>query len=387
MNIDAALVERLEQRKQQQLYRDRLIVDSPQGREVIIDGQYYLSFCSNDYLGLANHPEVAADLRQAAQDFGVGSGASHLVSGHSRVHCQLEDELAQYTGRERALLFSSGYMANIGVIVALLGRGDTVLQDRLNHASLLDGGLVSRAKLVRYKHNDLSDLNFRLSQVQSGKKLIAVDGVFSMDGDIAPLDQLSSLADSAHAWLMVDDAHGLGVLGANGGGTTEHYGLSQADVPILMGTLGKAFGVSGAFVAGSSALIETLIQYARSYIYTTAMPSVLAAAILRSLKVARSESWRREKLNRLIERFRCGASQLGLSLLPSKTPIQPIVLGDAEKTVQAGKRLKEKGLLVGIIRPPTVPNGSARLRITLSAAHEMSDVDKLLDGLEGLADG
>lgn len=363
------------------LYRSRRIVSSPQGIVLNVDGRTLLNFCSNDYLGLANHPSVVAAFKHGTDRYGVGSGSAHLLCGHSVAHHALEEELAEFTGRERALLFSTGYMANLGIISALAGRGDTVLEDRLNHASLLDGGLLSAAQFKRYRHADMGHLEANLTRA-SGRKLIVTDGVFSMDGDLAPLDALSSLARKQNAWLMVDDAHGLGVMGRRGGGILEHYGLGRNDVPILMGTLGKAFGTFGAFVAGSHELIETLIQKARTYIYTTALPPAVAEATRVSLNMAIAESWRREKLAELIRRFSRGAAQLGLTLLPSASAIQPVVIGDSQETMFVGKALLEKGFLVGAIRPPTVPQGSARLRITFSALHEAHHVDRLLEAFE-----
>ena len=341
-----------------------------------------LSFCSNDYLGLANHPEVIAALRRGAEQWGVGSGAAHLVSGHSAAHEALEVELAELTQRPRALLFSTGYMANLGVISALAGRGDTVMEDRLNHASLLDGALLSRATLRRYPHGDAAALG-RIA-VDDPPRLIASDGVFSMDGDLAPVPDLARIAQETGAWLLVDDAHGLGVLGREGRGTLDHLGVDALDVPILMGTLGKAFGTFGAFVAGSSELIETLIQRARSYIYTTAPPPAMAEAARAGLAIARRDGWRRERLRALIDRLRTGAAQLGLPLADSSTPIQPLMAGSTEQALAWSGTLEAAGILVTPIRPPTVPEGTARLRITLSAAHSGTDVDRLLDALAAL---
>jgi len=376
-----ALEAELKRRQQQQLYRSRLVVDSPQGAEICIDGNRYLNFCSNDYLGLASHPDIVNAMQRALREFGVGSGASHLVNGHSRYHHELEEALAEYTARPRALLFSTGYMANLGVVNALLGKGDAVFEDRLNHASLLDAGLLSGARFRRYRHGDASDLTRQLSQSDAQRRLIVTDGVFSMDGDYAPLPALARAAQAHHAWLMVDDAHGLGCIGPDGGGSLSHFGLQEAEVPILVGTLGKAFGTAGAFVAGSEVLIETLIQQARTYIYTTAMPPAIAAATLVSLKLARQESWRRERLAELVARFRRGTAQLGLALCASESPIQPIIVGTAAQALRLSEALRAQGILVTAIRPPTVPAGSARLRVTLSAAHQVAQVDRLLEAL------
>ncbi|MHA6198583.1 8-amino-7-oxononanoate synthase [Pseudomonas wadenswilerensis] len=371
---------RLDERRAADLYRQRPLLQSPQGPEVVVDGQALLAFCSNDYLGLANHPEVIAAWRAGAERWGVGGGASHLVVGHSTPHHELEEALAEFTGRPRALLFTTGYMANLGAVTALVGQGDTVLQDRLNHASLLDAGLLSGARFNRYLHNDAESLGKRLDKAE-GNTLVVTDGVFSMDGDIADLPQLVQRARARDAWVMVDDAHGFGTLGRNGGGVAEHFGLGVDDVPVLVGTLGKAFGTAGAFVAGSDELIETLVQFARPYIYTTSQPPALACATLKSLQLLRDEQWRREHLAALIAQFRTGAEAIGLELMDSFTPIQPIVIGDAGRAMQLSRMLRERGLLVTAIRPPTVPAGSARLRVTLTAAHSAAQVQLLLNAL------
>lgn len=400
------LADRLERQQAQGLYRIRQRLDGPQGVDVTCAGRRCVSFCSNDYLGLANHPAVVRALQEGASRFGAGSGASHLVSGHGRAHEALEEALAEWTGRDRALLFSTGYMANLGVLVALAGRGDHIHADRLNHASLIDAARLSGARMRRYPHGDDTRLaaaleaspgsipgsipgSMPVSIPGSGQRFIVTDGVFSMDGDLAPLDLLAGLAARHDAWLMVDDAHGLGVIGPDGGGALAHYGLGQAEVPILVGTLGKAFGTFGAFVAGSSELIETLIQFARSYIYTTALPPAVACAALAALRVAREEPWRREGLASLVERFRLGAGQLGLPLgqrppAAPPTPIIPLLLGETGLATALGDALLERGLLVTAIRPPTVPRGTARLRITLSADHTDAQVDHLLETLSGL---
>ncbi len=374
------LASRLAERRAAHLYRQRPLLEGPQGPEVLVDGRELLAFCSNDYLGLANHPEVIAAMRAGAERWGVGGGASHLVIGHSAPHHELEEALAEFTGRPRALLFSTGYMANLAAVTALAGQGDTVLEDRLNHASLLDAGLLSGARFSRYLHNDAVSLSNRLRKAE-GNTLVVTDGVFSMDGDLADLPALCAEARRANAWVMVDDAHGFGPLGASGGGIVEYFGLGLDDVPVLVGTLGKAFVTAGAFVAGSEELIETLIQFARPYIYTTSQPPAVACASLSSLQLLRDESWRRDHLNRLIARFRAGAAEIGLSLMDSPTPIQPILIGDSERALQLSALLKERGLLVGAIRPPTVPAGSARLRVTLSALHSEAQLERLLDAL------
>jgi 8-amino-7-oxononanoate synthase len=372
---------RLAARRAEHLYRQRPLLQSPQGPEVIVDGKPLLAFCNNDYMGLANHPEVVAAWQAGAERWGVGGGASHLVIGHSTPHHALEEALAEFTGRPRALLFSNGYMANLGTVTALVGQGDTVLEDRLNHASLLDAGLLSGARFSRYLHNDSDSLASRLDKAV-GDTLVVTDGVFSMDGDIADLPALAKAAKAKGAWLMVDDAHGFGPLGANGGGIVEHFGLGIDEVPVLIGTLGKSFGTAGAFVAGSEELIETLIQFARPYIYTTSQPPALACATLKSLELLRTEHWRREHLTALIKQFRAGAQALGLQLMDSFTPIQPILIGDSGRALRLSQMLRDRGLMVTAIRPPTVPAGSARLRVTLSAAHSEAQVQLLLQALE-----
>jgi 8-amino-7-oxononanoate synthase len=372
---------RLAARRAEHLYRQRPLLESPQGPEVVVDGKSLLAFCNNDYMGLANHPEVIKAWKAGAERWGVGGGASHLVIGHSTPHHELEEALADLTGRPRALLFSNGYMANLGAVTALVGQGDTVLEDRLNHASLLDAGLLSGARFSRYLHNDPDSLNNRLEKAV-GDTLVVTDGVFSMDGDIADLPALAKVAKEKNAWLMVDDAHGFGPLGANGAGIVSHFGLSMDDVPVLIGTLGKSFGTAGAFVAGSEELIETLIQFARPYIYTTSQPPALACATLKSLELLRTEHWRREHLKALIKQFRDGAQAIGLELMDSFTPIQPILIGDSGRALRLSQMLRERGLMVTAIRPPTVPAGSARLRVTLSAAHSQAQVQLLLKALE-----
>lgn len=371
----------LQQRADASLLRRRLTLESPQGPRVRLGGREYLNFCSNDYLGLANHPRVVESLRQAALRYGVGSGASHLVCGHSLPHRQLEEALAAFTGRPRALLFGSGYAANTAVLATLLETGDRVFEDRLNHASLLDGGLHSGARFRRFPHNDVAALADRL-EPNDGCALVAVDGVFSMDGDSAPLPQLAALCRERGAWLMVDDAHGFGALGERGAGSLEQAGLGVDEVPVLMATLGKALGVSGAFVAGGELLVESLLQRARHYIYTTATPPALAAATLTALQLLAEESWRREHLAALVARFRAGAAALELPLMESASAIQPLPVGDSARALRLSQRLRERGLLIGAIRPPTVPEGTARLRITLSAAHDTADIDRLLEALD-----
>lgn len=348
--------------------------------ELLVDGRRCLAFCSNDYLGLARDPRVAAALAEGARKWGAGSGSAHLVTGHSTEHHALEEELAEFAGFPRALLFSTGYMANLGLVCALAGRGDLVAEDRLNHASLIDAARLSGAAVRRYTHADADAAARRLAHF-GGRKFIVTDGIFSMDGDAAPLAALAAVAELEGADLLVDDAHGLGVVGARGRGSIDAAGLAPASVAALVGTLGKAFGTFGAFVAGSEELVETLIQRSRTYIYTTAPPPAVAAAARAALAIAREDEWRRERLAALVSRFRAGAASLGLSLAPSATPIQPVIAGDAHAALDAAARLFEAGLWVTPIRPPTVPAGSARLRVTLSAVHGEADVDRLLASL------
>jgi len=379
------LQQALQQLQQDGLYRSRRILESPQGPEITIDGRKCLNFCSNDYLGLAAHAEVQRAFIKGVQTWGCGSGAAHLVNGHSRAHHALEEELAAFTGYPRALLFSTGYMANLGIAQALLERGDGVFEDRLNHASLLDAGLLSGARLQRYRHGDTNDLQDKLAARDRGEKLVMSDGVFSMDGDLAPATELAQICQQHGAWLMLDDAHGLGVLGERGAGCVEHFGLSNQQVPILMGTLGKALGTAGAFVAASEELIEYLIQKARSYIYTTASPPAVAEATRVSLQLVQREGWRRQTLQQLIRQFRSGAEQLGLQLMPSSTPIQPILVGETEAAIALSRQLLEQGILITPIRPPTVPRGTARLRLTLSAAHSPAHIERLLGAFEAIS--
>jgi 8-amino-7-oxononanoate synthase len=374
------LEQELARRRAQHLYRERLVLDSPPGAEVRLGAEKLLSFCSNDYLGLANDPRVIAAMGAGAERYGVGAGASHLVSGHSRAHHAIEEELADFVGAERALLFSTGYMANLGVVSALTDRHDVIFEDRLNHASLIDAARLTRAKVSRYPHADTNRLA-KLLALARKPGMITTDAVFSMDGDLAPLAELCALASQHGARLLADDAHGFGVLGKDGRGSFEQLQLPLAPPVILMATLGKALGVFGAFVAGEAALIETLIQRARTYIYTTALPPAVAEAARASLLIARTEGWRRERLQALVGKFRTGAQSLGFVLTASTTPIQPLMFGESERALEISRRLRARGILIPAIRPPTVPEGSARLRITFSAAHEAAHVDRLLDAL------
>ena len=378
-----ALAATLAERQSSGRYRRLRTRSGEQGVSVIIDGKEMLSFCSNDYLGLAAHPTITKAFINAAETEGVGSGAAHLLSGHSYYHQQLEEALADFMGQQSVLLFSSGYQANLGVIDGLMSRGDVVIQDKLNHASLLDGGRLSAAKSWRYHHADMGSLQRRLRQTEdSDCRLVVTDGVFSMDGDLAPLEPLIQLTQKHQAALMVDDAHAIGVLGKHGRGSVEHWQVKAEHMPIVMGTLGKAFGTAGAFVAADKDVIETLIQQSRTFVYTTAQPAAVAAASLASLVLVRTENWRREKLQTLIEQFRKGAAELGIATMNSLTPIQPIMIGDDKKAIVIGQELESRGFLLGVIRTPTVPLGSARLRVTLSTNHTEQNIKQLLEALE-----
>ena len=340
-------------------------------------------FCSNDYLGLCDHPQLIEAVTRAAQQHGAGGRASHLVNGHTEEHEALEQELASFTGRERALVFSTGYMANLAVVQALSGTSAIVLQDRLNHASLIDAARLAAPRgLHRYAHGDADDARRRLAAAvahqPTASRLLVTDGVFSMDGDLAPLPELAQLAKEYEAWLIVDDAHGIGTTGANGAGCCEFFALGSRDVPVLIGTFGKALGSFGAFVAGDSLLVEWLLQTARPYIYTTALPPAVAAATRASLQVLRSEPWRQANLQANIRLFRARAQQLGLPLLTSHSPIQPVILGSEQRSLQVSQKLRERGFAVTAIRPPTVPKGTSRLRVTLSARHQPAEIDALL---------
>ena len=365
------------------LLRRRRVLESATGTRVVENGREYLSFCSNDYLGLASHPALIAAAQQAAAQYGVGAGASHLVSGHGAAHHQLEAALAAFTGQPAALLFSTGYMANLGIVTALLGRDDEIFADKLNHASLNDAALLSRARLTRYPHLDLAALEKRLADSKARRKLVVTDAVFSMDGDIAPVPELLTLCERYDALLLLDDAHGFGVLGAGGQGVLEHFGVASERI-IYMATLGKAAGVFGAFVAGSAELADYLVQRARSYVYTTAMPPSLAAALVASLQLIEGEAWRRERLRELAEVLKQGLNLRRWRLLPSITPIQPVIVGANEEVLAVSEALRGRGIWVPAIRPPTVPKGEARLRVSLSAAHSPEDVTRLAQALNQL---
>lgn len=374
----------LNERKEQGLLRRRRLLESPQGTHIRVDGQDVLSFCSNDYLGLAHHPALIDAVRDAVTGAGVGSGASHLITGHHRLHHDLEEILARFVGFPRALLFSTGYMANLGVVSALVGRGDAIFADRLNHASLNDAAVLSRAELKRYPHNDMDALEKLLAVSTAKRKLVLADAVFSMDGDIAPVRELLALCEKRGAWLMLDDAHGFGVLGENGRGVLDHFNLHTSRI-IYMATLGKAAGVAGAFVAGEDVLINSLIQNARTYVYTTATPPMLAGALIASLKLIEAESWRRSHLKLLIDTLRAKLNLNRWSLADSSTPIQPLMIGSNDEALNVSERLLERGILVPAIRSPTVPRDTARLRISLTAAHTVEDVARLTEAINEMA--
>ena len=369
--------------RQQGLLRRRRVVEGPQGAALRVDGADCLSFCSNDYLGLASHPALIDAACAGAGRYGVGAGASHLIVGHGEAHHRLERELAEFVGLPQALLFSSGYLANLGVVSALLGRNDAVFADKLNHASLNDAALLSRAEFLRYGHGDLARLERMLAASPRRRKLVVTDAVFSMDGDIAPVAQLLALCERHDAYLMLDDAHGFGLLGQGGRGVLEHFSVSSPRI-VYMATLGKAAGVFGAFVAGSPELIETLVQRARSYVYTTALPPLLASALSASLGLIRAEGWRRTHVRQLTAYLRDNLKLGRWRLMPSETPIQPLLVGPNRETLALAEALLQRGIMVPAIRPPTVPKGQARLRISLSAAHRVEHVERLVQALRAL---
>jgi 8-amino-7-oxononanoate synthase len=380
----ASLQVELDERAAQGLLRSRRTLATPQSPHIVVDGKPYLAFCSNDYLGLASNPQLIAALLQGAQQWGVGAGAAHLVSGHFGPHHQLEQQLAAFVGKPAALLFSTGYMANLGLVQALVGKGDTVFADRLNHASLNDAMLLSRGEMKRYRHGDMAQLAQLLEQTQSGRKLVITDAVFSMDGDIAPLREMLALCEQYGAWLYVDDAHGFGVLGEQGRGSLAHFGIAAQRI-IYMATLGKAAGVSGAFVAAEQVVIDTLVNHAHSYVYTTATPPALSVALSQSLQLIAQGDGLRTHLHVLVARLRNGLADLPWKLMPSETAIQPLLIGDNQQALKLSDDLRERGIWVAAIRPPTVPQGTARLRITLSAAHTEADVDQLIVAMHELA--
>jgi 8-amino-7-oxononanoate synthase len=376
----AALQLELDRRKADGLLRQRRLLDSPQAEYIVANGQDYLSFCSNDYLGLANHPTLVATLRSAAADSGVGSGASNLITGHHRYHDELEKRLAKFVELPAALVFSTGYMANIGVLGALVGRGDAIFADKLNHACLNDGGYYSLAEFHRFAHNDVAALEKLLKASTAKHKLIAVDAVFSMDGDIAPLPEYLRLCEQYDTYLYVDDAHGFGVLGQHGKGSLSHFNLKSPRL-IYMATLGKAAGVAGAFVAGQQVVIDYLIQTAKSYVYSTPAPPALSATLIESIKIIEQGDDLRAHLQHLIVTLKQHLQLKNWELLPSETAVQPLIVGSNHAAVELSEHLQKQGILVPAIRPPTVPVNTARLRISLSAAHTEQDVIKLAQAL------
>ncbi|OZB56418.1 MAG: 8-amino-7-oxononanoate synthase [Halothiobacillus sp. 14-56-357] len=375
----------LDARRAEGLERRLRVGQSPQGVSMRVDGRELLTFCSNDYLGLANHPDIVAALQMGAARWGVGSGAAHLVNGHFEPHDALESALAEWLRVDRSLLFSTGYMANLAVVGGLVGRGDTVVADKLNHASLVDAAQLSGATLRRYRHVDMDDARRQLMRA-TGTRMLLTDGVFSMDGDVAPLADLMALAEEFDAWLVVDDAHGFGVWGEQGRGSLSELGLIDAGVPeylVQVGTLGKAFGTAGAFVAGASQPVEVLLQRARSYLFTTAQPPALAVATLASLAIVKSATELRANWRARVAEFKRGLPP-GIELMPSETPIQPVLVGDSTQAVAWSTRLADAGLWVPAIRPPTVPQGASRLRVTISAAHTPAHIERLTNALTGL---
>jgi 8-amino-7-oxononanoate synthase len=367
-----------QQRIEQGLLRELKTIDSAQGVIVKRGGKELINFSSNDYLGLANSDELKAAAQQAIAKWGVGAAASHLVCGHQSPHELLESEIAAFVGAEKAIVFSTGYMANLAVPSEFLSRHDLLLQDKLNHASLIDAGLLCRANSKRYRHLDVNQAKELIDQADEPHLMLATDGVFSMNGSVADVQSLAKLCDHENRLLLVDDAHGFGVLGENGAGTLEQAGLKPTGQTLMIGTLSKAVGSFGAFVAGDSIWIDHLIQHARPYIYTTALPPGIVEATRASLQLIREPS-RREKLHENVALFRKVAIENGVELLDSQTPIQSVVFGSPTDAVRASDRLEQQGFLVVAIRPPTVPEGTSRLRITLSAAHEADQIKRLVE--------
>ena len=377
-----ALAEEHRERRERALWRTRQQLNSPQSVEVIRGSNRFLNFCSNDYLGLANHPRLKEAAVTASKTWGAGSGASHLVCGHQASHHRLEEELADFVGAQSALLFSTGYMANLAIPQSFLSRNDLLVQDKLNHASLIDSASLCRATFKRYRHNDINHLQKTLNTEKYRRTLISVDAVFSMDGDQAPITQLSDIAEENQAVLLIDDAHGFGVLGEQGRGSYSANRLIPNGPRLMLGTLGKALGSFGAFVAGNRVYIDHLKQFARTYTYTTALPPAVAQASRTALSILQDEPWRQEQLHQNIEYFRKCVADIGLELMSSQTPIQPLVLGDEKNALAASQILENMGIWVSAIRPPTVPADTARLRITLTAEHKREHIDQLLEGLQ-----
>ena len=382
--IKSAIAHRLRLLNEQGRQRMRRVLEGPQGTIIRLNGKDVCNFCSNDYLGFANHPVLKEAFKYGVDKYGVGSGASQLICGYSAAHRVLEEKLAEFTGRQHAILFSTGYMANLALVNILLDKNGIVIADRLNHASLLDAALIAQARIKRFKHLDSINLGTLLQGAGSCQKLVMTDAVFSMDGDIAPLPEYIPVCRETQALLMVDDAHGFGVFGNKGGGVLEEYDLGPEQVPLLMATFGKALGTFGSFIAGDSEILEIFIQRARTLIYTTAPPPALAHATVCALDLLRQEHWRREKLQRLISRFTTGAKQLALPIKHSVSPIQALIVGEEEIAVDISNRLLQKGIFITAIRPPTVPKGTSRLRITLTAEHTETQVDRLLETLDEL---
>lgn len=370
----------LQLRKSDSQWRERLLLQSKQSAELVLDDSQLINFSSNDYLGLASNLSTIESVHQQLDSLGVGSGASHLVSGHHQIHQSLEIEVAEFLKRDSAVTFSTGYMANLGILQSLAKKGELIIADKLNHASLIDGAKLSNANSVRYQHCDMSALEKRLKS-EAPQKWVVTDGVFSMDGDLAPLDKIAGLCQKYQANLIVDDAHGVGVVGEQGQGCAEFYNLDQNQLPVLMGTFGKALGGFGAFVTGSQQLTDYLVQFARPYIYTTAMPAILAAANLHNLRLIKNDTSLMQRLKQNITKFKLLAEQAGLNLLASDTAIQPIVIGDSDKLVELNRQLIKAGYLVGAIRPPTVPVKTDRLRVTLSAQHTEKQIKGLIEQL------
>ncbi len=379
-NLDTLLLKKLDEREQLSQIRGRLLLESQQASSIVVGGKAYVNFSSNDYLGLANHPDTLHAVNQQLAVSGFGSGASHLITGHHQIHEKLESTLANFLKRDAAITFSTGYMANLSILQSLAAKGDLLIADKLNHASLIDGIKLSAANSARYPHCDLNIARAKAKKM-AANKWVVTDGVFSMDGDIAPLDKIAGLCKKYHAHLIVDDAHGFGVLGENGRGCVEHFGLSQTDLPILMGTFGKALGGFGAFVSGSQPLIDYLMQFARPYVYTTALPPSVAAANYCNLNLLMSHPELRCKLKRNIRHFRTKCMQENIKLQLSETAIQPIMIGDTQKLLQVDNELKKRGILVGAIRPPTVATNTDRLRLTLTASHSFEQIDFLIKQL------
>lgn len=376
----ATLQKELDKRKAEGLLRQRRLLDSPQAEHIVANDKHFLSFCSNDYLGLANRPELIAAMQKAAGDSGVGSGASNLITGHHRYHDELEKRLAKFVEMPAALLFSTGYMANIGVIGALMGRHDAIFADKLNHACLNEGAYLSRAAFHRFPHNDVAALEKLLQESNAQHKLIAADAVFSMDGDIAPLAEYLALCEKYDAYLYIDDAHGFGVLGEHGKGSLSHLKLKSPRI-IMMATLGKAAGVAGAFVAGEKVVIDYLIQKANSYVYSTPAPPALSATLTESVRLIEEGDDLRAHLQSLIAYLKANLKTLKWQLMPSDTAVQPLVVGGNHEVVALSEYLQAQGILVPAIRPPTVPVNTGRLRISLSAAHSLEDIKRLIDAL------